>query len=421
MVLKDIPRVLYSPQKAFKSITQKPSYIGPLVILIIFTIVFASVAYVTAQRWYIDQSAPDSTQGDIWTENASYWTSSGTISNNTSTYISSGTTYYNYFGNTSIQFSNSSTNDIWMQTSGNFDLNCTSVGYRDVSLRVIIVSPDVAPQNVTLTLLSGNSSFNYDLTSIFSNGTTNVWYNLTVPLDTTGWASSGTPNWEHITGLKMEFMWENSSSVNVIFDGLYFKGQYTSYADSLGISFFLQYGLNAVVQFVFEWIILTGLMFLLLKGLKINSVWKPLFISVGYALVVLVIQYIVLGVVFAFIYPSIYYPLEYLAQLPTESQNILTAINNQMATVTQVNLAIQIVFWAWIVALGTFLIRANSTIVPPPSTALPYQPSETPPSTTPQAPQPTVELSWGKCVAVSAGALLFTILILSLLTSFGIL
>ncbi len=425
MDIKDLARVLYAPHKAFKSIVKKPSYIGPIIVLIIFAIAFATSQYATQQRWYVEDTMPTKDQGDIWTENAVYWSASPgtTVSNNTSTFIASGSTQFGtYYGNTSIQFNNSNTNDVWMQIANDFNLNCTSAGFRNVSLRVQIVSPNIAVQNVTMTLLSGsgNSSFSRDLTSIFSNGTTSVWYNLTIPLNTTDWTSIGTPNWDSITGLKMEFVWQNASNVSVIFDALYFRGEYISYGNSQGAFLFLGNALNGVVQIVFEWILIAALMYILLRALKVKSVWKPLFISVGFALITLVIQYIVLGIVVALAYPNLYYPIEYLAQVPVESQIIAQGLNNQLAFISQISVAIQVVFLVWLAGVGTFVVRANSNIIPSTATALPYQPSETP-STAPQEPQATEELSWGKCIAISATSLLLTIIILGILSSIGFL
>ncbi len=190
MIIEDFARVLYAPHKAFREIIKKPSYIGPLILLIIFIIAQTGAEYVFYQRYYYEQTMPTSDQGNIWAENSNYWNASSgtTIANDTSVYINA-TSYYSA---TSIQFNNSNTNDIWMQISDIGPVNCTSAGFGDVSLNVQIVTPSIALQNVTLTLLSGSSNFSRDLTSTFANvtnGMTNVWYNLTVPLNTTGWAA----------------------------------------------------------------------------------------------------------------------------------------------------------------------------------------------------------------------------------------
>jgi hypothetical protein len=68
MVGKDILRVLYAPHKVFKDIIQKPGYVGPFILLLIFVLAQVGGAYVVASRSYIETTAPQtvplSTEGE---------------------------------------------------------------------------------------------------------------------------------------------------------------------------------------------------------------------------------------------------------------------------------------------------------------------------------------------------------------------
>ena len=56
---------------------------------------------------------------------------------------------------------------------------------------------------------------------------------------------------------------------------------------------------------------------LLLKILKSEVIWKPLLIAVGFSLIIIVIQAIILIFVYAFL-PDISYPFEIRAGIPGE-------------------------------------------------------------------------------------------------------
>jgi hypothetical protein len=63
------------------------------------------------------------------------------------------------------------------------------------------------------------------------------------------------------------------------------------------------------LQFLLEWILITGILFLVLKGLKSSVVWKPLFIAVGFALFVMAIRAII-NLVATLTLPEVYYPFD---------------------------------------------------------------------------------------------------------------
>jgi hypothetical protein len=222
------------------------------------------------------------------------------------------------------------------------------------------VTPDVKPENVSLYLYSlSASNFYYDLTNAFSNSTVNVWSNIiTSPFDSGDWSnSSADAKWENITGLKMEFTWLSNSSIDLRLDGLFFRGNFKDPLEIYGVSYLATSALNAVTPFLFQWLLLTGLMYVIIKGLKGNVTWKPLMVAVGFALVTMVVQALILIVTYATL-PNLYYPLEFLAGVPGEFDAARQVILNAIATVTLIGSIVQIAVYVWTITLGAIITRA---------------------------------------------------------------
>ena len=410
MVVKDLLRVLYAPHKVFKDIIQKPGYLGPFILLLIFVLAQIGASYVVASRSYIEQTMPVGDQGDVWTENAALWQAgpSVTIRNNTADFMNS-TLYY---GSTSIEFAASNASNVWMELSSlDGSVNCGDDGFTNVSFRVKIVAPDVKPENASIYLYSlSGSDFYYDLTQAFASSDVNVWNNITLTVGSGDWLSSGADaTWENITGLKMEFAWSSASSITLRIDGLFFRGIFQDPFEIYGISYIATSALNAVAPFLFEWLILTGLMYLLIKGLKGNVIWRPLMVAVGFALVVLVIQALILAVVYTSL-PNLHYSLEVLAGTPGEFEVANQVILDKIATVTLVGAIIQVAVYVWIVALGTFITRAITG-----DKKIAEQVSKGKVTSDTTISSDVTAFSWMKCLLVSGASLFLTIIILGFL------
>lgn len=393
MGANDILSVLYAPQKAFKRIIQNPRYLGPFIVLIIFVLAQVASSYVVASKSYIEQTMPAGGQGDIWTENAVLWQANSgvNVSNNTVDHINS-----TYYGSTSIEFSASNANTIWMRLNDlNGSVNCGTDGFKNISLRVKIVAPDVKPESVTLYLysLSDTNFFYRDLTSAFSNSTVNVWNNVTVPVDSGDWLSSNADaKWQNITGLKMEFTWSGNQNIDLRIDGLFFRGIFKDPLEIYGISYLASSTLNAITPFLFEWLLLTGLLYVMIKGLKGNVVWKPLMVAVGFAMITLVIQALILVVAYTTL-PRISYSLEVLAGVSGEFGVAYQVILDAIATVTMISGVIQAMIYVWIIALGTIIAHDITA-----------KAAEGAPITQP--------FGWMKSILTSAASFLLTLLIL---------
>lgn len=410
MVAKDILRVLYAPHKVFKDIIQKPGYLGPFILLLIFVVAQVGSSYVVASRSYIEQTMPVGDEGDVWTENAALWQAgpSVTVRNNTADFINS-TLYY---GSTSIEFAASNASNVWMELNSlDGSVNCGADGFKNVSLRVKLVAPDVKPENVSIYLYSlSGSNFYYDLTQTFSSSDVNVWNNITLTVGSGDWlSSSADATWENITGLKMEFTWSSNSSITLRIDGLFFRGNFQDPFELYGSSYLISSALNAIAPFLFEWLLLTGLMYLIIKGLKGNVVWRPLMVAVGFALVTLVIQAVILAVVYTSL-PNLFYSLEVLAGTSGEFEVAYQVILDKIAFVTLVGGIIQSVVYVWIVALGTFIVRAITS-----DKKIAEQVSMGKPALDTTISGEVTGFSWMKCLLVSGASLFLTIIILGFL------
>ena len=360
MVAKDLLRVIYAPHKVFKEIIKNPRYIGPIILLIIFIIAQLGASYVLAIRTQDEQTLPFGDKGDEWTANALDWgaTNGVNISNNSIDFIPSATQYYD---NTSIEFTISNLDLINLE-SPTFEpsVNCGSEGFRNVSLRVKIISPDYAPDSVNLTLFSlGDSYFINDITEEFAHNR-NVWTNLTLPVNSGDWESNGSEAaWSNITSMKLEFGWSENSSMNVLVDGLFFRGLFKGPLETYGASFYFGvYIINALLQFILQWFFLSVFMYLLFKVLKNEVIWKPLLIAVGFSLITIVIQTIILMMMSYAFLPDIYRPLELHAGIPGEFEVANQLILDEISFISTIEVVIVLVCNIWIIALGLFIIKA---------------------------------------------------------------
>lgn len=384
MLATDILKVLYAPHKAFKQIVQNPKYLGAIIVFILFVAVQTGFYYSLYSRTYYEQTSPSSSQLGTWTENATLWTASAgaVIGNNYVDMINS-----TFYGNGSLQFTLTNSNSLSMELSSFNSVNCGPTSFQNLSLRIKIVEPQTAPSTVTLYLYSLNSAnyFQYDLTPDFTASTDGFWNKLTVPVGSGNWQSIGSPTWGNITGLKLNFAFPSNSDITLRMEGLFFRGIYESpiKTDSTG---FIIYVLQLVVtQFLFEWLLFTGLLYIIIKGLKGTITWKPLFVAVGFALIVTVVQTLI-NIAATSALPSLYYPIEFLAGVPGETAAVSNAITAAAANYSLIASVLQLAAYVWIAGLGTMIVRA---LIP--------------------------EFSWTKSLLASAASLIATILLLSLL------
>jgi hypothetical protein len=419
LAAKDILEVLYAPHKVFKKIVQNPGYFGPFVLLLIFVLAQIGTSYVTGSRLYIEQVMPVGTEADAWTESATLWQANPgvVVSDNNVDFINGSEAilgFPDYYGNSSIEFAISDNNTLQMSLNDfGSQVNCGANGFAELFFRVKIVTPDANPENVTLTLysLTDANFFYYDLTSDFATNVANFWSNISVPVGSGDWLSNGIPIWENITGLKLEFAWATSADIDLRLDSLFFRSSFGTQIELIGgvLPFIANSALNAFAPFLFEWLLLTGLIYLLIKGLKGNVVWRPLMVAVGYALITMVIQAVIVTVVYTTL-PDLYYPLEILAYVPGEFEAARDVLLSQLANINMVEYIIQAAVWVWTVALGTFIVRAMTG-----DKKIAEQVGMGKAALDATASSDVMEFSWMKCLLVSGASMFLTIMILGFL------
>ncbi len=418
LVVKDILQVLYAPHRIFKKIVQNPGYLGPLMLVIIFALARVGTSYFVGSRLYIEQTIPVGTEADIWTEDATLWqvNPGAVVSVNKVDFINGSQaipSFPDYYGNNSIQFTISDNNTLGISLNDfGGQVNCGANGFTELFYRVKIVTPDANPENVTLALYSLNGSFfYYDLTSNFATNLANIWSNISVPVGSGDWLSNGNPKWENITGLKLEFAWSGSGDIDLRLDGLFFRNNFGNQIElSGGILQFITYSaVNAFAPFLFEWLVLTVLMYLLIKGLKGNVVWRPLMVAVGYALITMVIQALIVTVVYT-TFPDLYYPLEILTYVPGEFEAAQDVVVSQLSNISMVEYVVQAAIWVWTIALGTLIVRAITS-----DKRIAAQVGLGKAALDASVSSDVMKFSWMKCLLVSGLSMFLTIIILGLL------
>jgi hypothetical protein len=190
---------------------------------------------------------------------------------------------------------------------------------------------------------------------------------------------------------------------------LFFGGVFKGLLDTEVNSVLINSALNFATSFLFQWLVLTGLMYLLIKGLRGNVIWKPVMVAAGVALVALVVQSVIFLALYAELLPNLNYPLEFLAFVPGEAEAAAQAIQAipQVTQLLQISSIVQIAVYVWVIALGSFIVRYATGVAP----ASPLVPATT---ETESIPRPQ-QFGWLKCLLVSAVSFVLTITILGFL------
>ena len=358
---------------------QNPKYIGPLLVMILLVAVNVASTYVVLSKEHYEQILPSGTKLDEWTENSTYWTSPNVNITESSDAING-----SIYGGVSIAFSAQNSSHVSMQLTGIGTVNCSGPdGFNLLSFRTKWSSPVTQLENVTIQVFSLNSSSDYfynDLTDEFSNATYNIWNNITVHLDSSEWSPYGNADWGSVTGLQLQFTLAGNSNVTLLVDGLFFHGPFKSLLETGGSSYLLEYGVSAVFQFVVTWILLTGLIYVLVRAFKCKIVWKPALIAVGFILITMFIGALINAIGYSTL-PTIRFPFELIGGVQGEGTAAINTISSQTLLVTQLGTIVEFLVWVWTAVLASIVVRT------------------------------VTEFSWAKSVAVAVVAYLITIII----------
>jgi hypothetical protein len=338
-------KLIYAPHKAFKEIIQKPRYLGPLIIMVIFVIANSGFYYVWFSKNYNDQTVPDRSEFDKWTENSAFWSSNAPIiKNNTDNYVN-GT----YCGYQSVEFQANSITHIWMQLNITDSINCSGEqGYKNLTFSVKMVGVE-KPSNASLYLFSTNfgNNFYYNLTGQLD--VVDDWNIITVAIgpESHEWKSNTVnADWSNIIGLMLDFTWENESDVTLLIDGLFFHGLYKPLIET-DSSYLFVLPISTVMQFAFQWVILGFMLYLVPKFFKFKTVFRTWLIVAGFALIAIVIQTIAFTVA-SFLWPNLYGSLQSLGGIPGEPEE---AYMQSLVSLVTVFWCVDKVIWVWIIVL----------------------------------------------------------------------
>jgi hypothetical protein len=351
-------KVIYAPHKAFKEIAQNPKYFGPVLVMILFAAANVGSMCTLMSKTFVEDTLPTSKQLDEWTENAKLWTTSGRGPTENYTDYIQGSIY----GNRSIEFSAINSNEISMQLHNIGPVNCSSdpSGYKNLYLRIKWISPDDIPENVTIYLYSNPSDyFYYNLTENLSNFTVNVWNNLTIPLANQNWTEIGTAaDWENITGLGLSIIWSESSNITVLVDGLFFGGVFKPAVENV-VSYAVNFSVYTFMQFVVKWVLLGGIIYIMTRAFKANTVWRVILILVGFALITMFVQAVINAATFSTL-STIRYPFELIGGVEGESENAYNKILKETWLVNQIYGYVQIAVLIWTIVLCALAVHSTT-------------------------------------------------------------
>ncbi len=328
MILTDILQVIYAPKKAFKNIVTNPKYLGVIIIILLFIGVQLGYEYSQFTKTELETTSP---LPGLMQENnnATSWVA-GTgveLTNNFADYYNNTVYvgqlqyapnnplgYYPLFGNYSLQIQANNTNNVMAALTNTSNADCSQTGFQNLSITLKLIEPQSAPQTATLRLysLADENVYTYDLTSALNSASAvNQWGNLTIPVgpDADGWTESGNPQWGNITSLTLELTYPDNTDVTIRIGALFFRGQFVQPLQYDATGFLLRFLQVFSLQFLFTWLILTAVVYLILRVLKSTVVWKPLFVALGFALMVMVIRGLV-NIVATFAMPTVSYPYD---------------------------------------------------------------------------------------------------------------
>ena len=350
MVGREILEVLYSPVSAFRKIIEKPDFKGVLLILLIVisSTVVLQLVYNTKQHY--ETRAPTN---DNWTEaltNKHVWTSSGSLSLDTTDY---------QMANVSISSSVLDATTIWLKLTDIEPINCSdATGYNELFFWIHWTNQDGLPaRSGTIKLFSGSedSYFETNLDSLL--GSSGEWINTTLSVGSThDWSSTNSPDWQNITGIELMLEWSDSSNLTMKIDGLFFRN-FVSPIESVGLEEAILYIFLSVTFSVgMNWILWAGILIIVSKlfGEELGQ-WNTFFVIIGHALIVTAVYTLVSALIFTSL-PILNMPIESDLQIVAFSEIWLPTIVYQAGT---------LILWAgevWIAALAAVVIRLMKNV-----------------------------------------------------------
>jgi len=383
LFLDDLAQVLYAPTKAFQKIVQNPKYLGVLLVFALFVGLIVGFEFVQFSKIYVENTNPEVGNFQAYL-NSTVWRSSSniTLTNNYadpfnySIFVAALGTNYSVFGNSSLEMHAKNANSITAALGNQFAVNCNATsGFQNFTLTIKQVEPAVAPKAATLTLYStaDTNFYTYDLTSSLSHIVSN-WNSLIIPVGpkASGWTSTGQPTWNNITALQLSLNYPTNSNITLRVGALFFRGLYQTPVQSSSLGLLEQFLPSWAFWFILAWIVLTGIIYVSFYALKTTRIWKPIFVAIGSALIVLVVRAAV-SLIAAAALPVLYYPYDVTlgirfnlfgattyagnaGSLTALSQNALNNINSATGSFGNVVFIMAIISYVWLGALAAIVV-----------------------------------------------------------------
>jgi len=445
LVIKDILGVIYAPHKTFKRIADNPKYLAVAIIILLFVSLQSIYYYNYYSKVNYEQTVPPVNQLSAFTSSGAnssltynpqvvnQWVVNqlAVMSENYQDYVNQ-----TFYERNSLQFVLPNSNSLSVSLEQfEYTADCSSDGFTSLNMHIKQVTPNVAPKSGIITLYTANGTSDYftrDITSMLVNNL-GSWNNLTIPVGSAAeWQVTGSPDWAEVTGLKLSITYPSTSEINILLQGIFFRGQYLTQTDVLGSGMFVSIAVYSIfMQAAFQWIILSIVAYLLLKILKANNVvWKPIIVTIGYTLMSIVIVSILL-ILSSFILPAINCPYDLPYSTLAYSKDIINSaspasqvahesIVAATATFSSLTTAINIFTYVLQIIFVTFAVKAISgctyiknsiqtTTTVDDTTTIEHDSTNTP-----------SELSYIKCIIISVVTVISTMVLLSLLAYLGV-
>jgi len=344
LVGREVIEVLYSPVKALKKIIEKPDLTGVLLVLLLVIASTLVFQFVYNSKQLYENREPTN---DAWTESLAdshSWTSNGLPSVDSADY---------HMGNSSVASSILNETSVWLKVTDFESINCSGEkGYNELFFWLNWTSEaETLPSSGSLRLFSGSedSYFESDITDLSSSG---EWTNTTLTVGSNqGWTSTGSPDWQSITGIEFNLVWSDAADLTMKVDGLFFRN-YLSPIEILGFEAAMLYlFVSTAFSVAMNWILWSGVVFIVSKlfGEDLGK-WNLLFIIIGHVFIVTVVS--TLGTALAFSsLPAVSLPLD---------ANLQTAVLNEFWLPNLAYMVGTVVMWAgevWIAGLSAVVIR----------------------------------------------------------------
>lgn len=367
---KWIPKVLFSPFRAFEEVVRKPDFKGPILILLIMLPLTLGGQYFSATKFYLETPTP---KNDGWTEQPHNslpvsWSSNGNITISDDDYVK---------GNYSVSSSLINTSQVWMQLANIENFNCSDTEYCRLSFSTKWINEANSTPAITLQLFSLNNESRFELLVENVEASSDIWSDVSVDLATNDWTSVASPSWGNITGIGFQFKWVNSANHTIHIDDIFF-GKFVSISSSSSFGIQLMYLLmRSSIDFLLRWVILSGIVLLALRSFSDwNGVWQNLLGIVGYVFSPSIVYLSALALLF-FLLPPFFLPFS-----PT-SETFIAYQSSWGVSISVLNL----LFLGWTTILCIIAVKQIH------------------------------ELSWTKATLIGLGGIVLTLLLSSFLLS----